>query len=293
MTGFPYKQPELCEYQGLIDYMKDPQRFKNALTSLLISTLERTVKGGVIIDPGAFETEDLNTLRTELAQPFPILRTKRGVMMGGQKFMEWIDNGHFPSGYSDFLAIGDQAVWRPTGLNPNVLGQLQDPRRVSGKVWSSLTEAGQTVMSYIFNSLRLYRQESGRIQLEFFKRFYDQAQLQEIVGPKYARYIPEEGSPEWAKLFSHDVVVDEASATTRDDQERTFDLISRQGADKLVGQGILSKSLIVKLLPGIPEPDRLEELQRLELMEGIEALTQQLESLKQQVAAAGGGEPPA
>lgn len=297
MTGFPWKQPEEVVFQGLIDYMKDPQKFKNVMTSLLVSTLERVPKGGMMIDPAAFEKEDLDALAVELARPFPLLKTKRGIMMSGQKFWEPLSNMQFPSGYEDYMQWADQAVWRPTGLNPNVLGQLQDPRRVSGRVWSSLTEAGQTVMSYIFNALRLYRQESGRLQLQFFRRFYDQDQLREIVGPKYAEFIPDKGTEEWDQLFSRDVVVDEAAATTRDDRERTFDLISRQGADKLVGSGIISRSLIVKMLPGIPEPDRKEELDRLELQEGIEQLTQQYQQLLKQVeelqgAAGGGGQPP-
>lgn len=294
MTGFPFKQPDSCEFQGLIDYMKDPQRFKNAITSLLVSTLERVPKGGMMVDPAAFETEDLDALASELAKPFPLLKTKPGIMMGGQKFWEPMNNMQFPAGFEHYAQLADMAVWRPTGMNPNVLGQLQDPRRVSGRVWSSLTEAGQTVMSYIFNALRLYRLESGRAQLQFFERFYDQDQLREMVGPKYADFIPDKGTPEWEQLFSRDVVVDEAAATTRDDQERTFDLISRQGADKLVASGILSKSLIVKMLPGLPEPDREEELQRLELTEGIQTLTQQLQQLQaqaQQAQAAAGGPP--
>lgn len=293
MTGFPFKEMEAVTFNGLIDYMKDPQKFLNAVASLTVSILERSMKGGAVVDPAGFDPQDFENLATRFAQPFPIIPTKRGVMMGGQKFMDLLDVAPYPSGLDQFMDRADQALWRPTGLNPNMLGQLQDPRRVSGRVWSSLAEAGQVVMSYLFNSLRLYRKMSGRLQLAHFREFYEPEHLREMAGEELGIFIPEKLDPEeWGRVFERDVTVDESAATTKDERERLWDFISRQGPMELVSGGVISRKMLVKNMPGISEIDRNEELRRLELMEGIQQLEAQLQQLQQQAAAAGGGAPP-
>lgn len=290
MTGFPFKTEEQVTWMGLVDYMKDPQKFSNAVTSLIVSILERSNKGGLILDPAGWDAKAQEELSARAATPFPMLWTKKGALMSGQKVYEKLDTAPFPDGLQMYMSLAQQATWRPTGMNPNTLGQLEDPRRVSGVVWSSITAQSQVVMGYLFNALRLYRKHSGRLQLSFFEEFYEPDQLREVVGPELGQYIPDkdpENPDAWGRMFQRDVMVDESAATTKDERERLWEFISRQGPMELVAGGVISRKLLVKNMPGISEVDRKEELQRLELVEGIQALQQQLEQLQTQVQQAG------
>lgn len=254
MTGFPYRQMEMATFHGAVDYAKDPQRFKNAVVSLVTSMLQRQAKGGVIVDPSGFERPE--QLATDLSQPYPILRTKLGALKGGaESLMHELSVAPFPSGIAEFLNMADMAVWRPLGLNPDVLGQVKDMRRITSGVYNSVAEAGQTVMAYLFNSLKAYRQDSGRLCLAMYREHSDEKRLRELAGPKYAAFIPPKA--EWETFFERAVIVDETSAQTKDQRMEVWDLLSRQGEGmKLLDSGLMPPEIYAELFPGVTEPQR-------------------------------------
>ena len=298
MTGFPFRQMEMCTFHGPVDYMKDPQRFKNAVVSLVTSMLQRQAKGGVVVDPAGFERPE--QLATDLAQPYPILRTKLGALKGGiDSLMKELSVAPFPSGIAEFLNLADMAVWRPTGLNPDILGQIRDMRRVTTGVFNSVADAGQTVMAYPFNSLKMMRQLSGRLCLAIYREHYDEKRMRELAGAKYAQYIP--AKTEWETFFERQVIVDETAAQTKDQRMEVWDLLSRQGEGmKLLESGLMPPEIYAELFPGVTEPQRemwkgfLEEKKAVtDLSTQVQALTLQLQLMQLQQQLAGGGAPPA
>lgn len=282
MTGFPHRQMDRVTFHGVVDYMKDPQKFKNAIISMMTSMLQRSLKGGMIYDPKGFDRPD--ELADQMAQPYPMVATKPGAMIQGQKVWEQIPVSTFPSGLDSFLSMADMAVWRPVGLNPDVLGQIKDMRRVSGVVFSSVSEAGSVVLGYLFNSLKLYRQLSGKLMLAILRSApgYDQQRLQEMVGDSHAGYIPPK--EEWERFFDRDVVVDEQAATTKDKRMELWDLLSRQGTgEKLVTSGLMPPKHLARLMPGITEVERQEWISWLDQRSDLEAEQQRLQMLQTQL----------
>jgi len=311
MTGFPFRQMEMCTFHGAVDYTKDPQRFKNAVVSLVTAMLQRQAKGGVVVDPQGFERPE--QLATDLAQPYPILRTKAGALKQGgiNALMHELSVASFPTGIAEFLGLADQAVWRPLGLNPDTLGQVRDMRRITTGVFNSVAEAGQVVMAYIFNSLKMMRQLSGRLQLAMFREHYNERLLRELAGAKYAEHIPPRS--QWETFFERQVIVDETAAQTKDQRMEVWDLLSRQGEGmKLLESGLMPPEIYAELFPGVTEPQRetwkgfLEQKKVVtDLQTQVQGMTLQLQlmQLQQQLAApaapaapedqGGGGEEPA
>jgi hypothetical protein len=279
MTGFPEKQMEAVLFHGIVAYMKDPQKFKNAVVSMMTSMLQRSLKGGIFYDPKAFDRPA--DLARPMSSPYPMIASKSGVLMSGARVWEEIPVKPFPSGLDQFLSMADMAVWRPTGLNPNSLGQLQDPRRVSGVVMDSMDKAGGTVLAYLNNALKMMRQISGRLQLRIFMR-YEEDHFREMVGDKLQDAVPPKA--EWETFFDRDVVVDEEQATTKDERAKNWDLMSRQGTpEKMVNAGMMPKTFMAKMTPGFSEAERAEWTAWLQQREGLEDQKLQLELLSTQL----------
>lgn len=288
LTGFPVKSMEDVEFYGAIDYMADAQRFKNGTINLFNSLLARSMKGGMVYDPNAFQASG-NELAGLVAQPFPMIPTKPGALSGGAKLWENLPVSGFPTGLEPFLELADTAVWRPLGMNPSILGSMMDMRRVSPRVLSSVAEAASVVMSTLFNSLRLYRQMSGRLMLRFFREFYEADRLAAIVGPKRAGSIPTDAD-QWEAFLDHDVIVDESQATTRDERAELWELLSRHGVDRMVQAGLMPPKILAELAPGITESQRKEWITWLEGMQKEQQAQAQLEQLMQILAAVPGGD---
>lgn len=250
MTGFPAKTLEQTTYFGWVNYMKDPQRFQNEVVSLAVSYLQRGPKGPLLVEPGAFE-DDQEAAR-QLSQPTAMIRLKRG----GRERLEWGPDLPFPSAISAYLDFAQTAVWRPTGFNPATLGNVEDPRRVSGTAYSQMIAGGERVLAYQMDSLRLYRRLSGELILAWLPILYDEQSLGEVVGPAKAALIPPREM--WETMLARDVVVEEV-LSTKSEQEAAWEFGSRQGTwEKLLMSQLMPPEVFVKMIPSswLPEPDK-------------------------------------
>lgn len=286
LSGLPTRQYNEVRMHSVVDTMKDPQKFKNFVTSLLSNHLQRATKMGLIHTPGTFQ--DDSDLESRLAQPFFILQTRPGIQLDGSRY-QFVDGAGFPSGYDKFLDLADAAAWRATGLNPNTLGNLQDPRRVSGTVFNALADAVMTVLSWEFNTLRTARQLEGELMLDFLKEYYEPDDIREMVGPSRQASVPDKS--QWAERLRRDVVLSEVP-TTSTAKEHAWDVMSRQGTlDNALKMGIAPPWLLPKMLPDgwIEEEDRQKWIRWLEQKEAAEQAQAQGQ---QQQQPGGGGQPP-
>ncbi len=253
MTAVPFKQITGTNMQSVVDSMKDATRFKNFVISLAASHLQRSQKMGLIYRPGVFEDE--NDLETRMSEPFFLIRTRPGAQIDDAN-VRFVDGAGFPHGLDRFLDMADQAAWRGTGLNPNTLGSLQDPRRVSGTVFQALADAVMTVQSWEFNSLRTMKILSGELDLDFMAEYWDPDDLRDIVGPEKAKLVPDKA--EWKHKLRYDAVTTEVP-TSKSEREQAWEFMSRQGtAEKAIQGGWMPPWIMVKMMPDswLPEEDR-------------------------------------
>lgn len=250
MTGVPFKQAGTTLFKGFVDYMTEAQRFQNETISLSMSYLARGPKSPLFYVAGAFDNDE--TAMRQLAMPFPAIKVRPG-------FKEKIQQGEdlrFPEFIEAFLQLGERAVWRPIGSSPATMGQVEDPRRVSGNAYSQILAAGQQSLSIYFDALRLYRRLSGDLILAYVPVLYDRATLAALLGPELGSQIPPKAA--WKEMFDRDVIVEEV-LSTKSEQEAAWDFGSRQGTwEKLLMAQLMPPEIFVKMIPSswLPEPDK-------------------------------------
>jgi hypothetical protein len=257
MTSFPVKKREGNDYNTLTDLSQDLQRLKNSVLSLEVSHLARANKGNILVEEDFFVND--NEAMVQFAKVGQAIKVRRGALAAG-KFQQ-LEENTYPDGLARWLDQLDGMVWRPLGLNPAVLGSLQDPRRVSGKVFAGLAESASIVLAQLFNALKLYRQESGGLRLRMYAEHFTPERIRDIVGPKYAASVPEkESGDEWARAFDRDVVVTEQQVSATE-QMQTWDFLTRTDLiGSALNTGNMPWTLLPKMIPqaAIGEVDRQE-----------------------------------
>ena len=262
MTGQPYKQYEKTEWVALVDLMKEGQRFKNSLVSLLISMLQRSPKGGYLYEADTFVNEA--EAKKQLSAPYPIVGIKRGKMAG----IKDIAVAPFPRGLETYMNMADNAVWRPTGLNPTMLGQIADVRRVSGKVMESISKnVGETMGTYM-DALSQYRKRSAAFRLRQYALNLTPEDIIQI-SPSKAQFIPP--PEEWEASLERDVIITEKPASVSEQQEMMGQFMNSGLPLEMYKMGDMGADDILELLPS----GMITEEKRQELVQKIQARQQQ------------------
>lgn len=243
MTGVPFSQLSGTKFQSVVDSMKDPQRFKNLVITMAASHLQKMQKMGAMYHANAFENP--NDLENKLSEPFWLAQVRNGVAF--DEALRVVDGAGFPAGLDRFLDLADQATWRPTGMNPNTLGNLQDPRRVSGTVFQALADAVMTVLSIEFNSLKTMRKIGAELKLDICREHLDRDDLIDIVGPEKASFIPDKS--EWRYSFAFDAITEEVPTTKSEKEAGWKELAATDALNGWVTAGIAPPWIIPVMMP--------------------------------------------
>jgi hypothetical protein len=109
-----------------------------------------------------------------------------------------------PPDLAKLLPLALSSIQDTTGVNLELLGQTAANQ--PGVVEHMRKQAGMTVLASMFNSLRRYRKEQGRLMLYFITNFLSDGRLVRIGGVENAQYIPLVREP---GTIEYDVIVDE------------------------------------------------------------------------------------
>ena len=124
-----------------------------------------------------------------------------------------------------------------TGVNIEMLG-LAD-RDQPGILEYHRKQAGLAILAPLFDSLRRYRKEQGRVLLHFIQTYVSDGRLVRIVGPEGEKYAP---LIKTAEAAAYDIIVDEAP-TSQNQKDKVF--------------AVLSQLLPILLSAGIPVPPEI------------------------------------
>ena len=257
LSGVPVTTRSNFKMMGVVDWMKDPQRFSNIVYSMAVSHLSRARKGGMMFEAGMFENEA--EVENQLSKQFPILRVKRNKLSDGRKRWQELDHNEFPHGLVDWMQIAEQATFGPTGLNKSTsFGMVDDPRRVSGSALGQLQNAGNVVMSHYPNALRIYRKQSGTLRMKMYAEHADPEHFAAVVGPGHAQFIPPQ--EEWVNAFNQDVIVDEVP-TEQSERTQFWEWMTRTDlASSLMQQLPSMTKVLIENMPIISQVSRQELL---------------------------------
>lgn len=238
---------------GIVDLMKDPQRYANKWLSQIMFILSTNSKGGLLAEEGAFK--NARKAEEDWAKPDAIVWMNNG---GLQRVKEK-GQGEYPEGVDRLLQYAIESINDVPGINLETLGLAN--RDQASVLETQRKQSGLTMLSIFFDSLRRYRKEQGRVLAYFIQEYISDGRLIRVLGKETAQYVPLVKSKE---AIQYDVVVDDAPSSPNM-KERVFATLS-QLIPSLLKSNIpippdvldyspLPESLVQKWKASMPDPN--------------------------------------
>lgn len=262
-------------FYGIVRDMTDPQRFGNKFFSQILDIMNKGAKGGIMAEKDAFD--DPRKAEQNWAKPDGIIWLRPGAIAGGKVQEKPIVK--LPAGLERLMQFALDGVHDVTGVNLEMLGMAD--REQAGILEHQRKQAGLTIIAPLFDALRSYRKEQGRVLLHFIKTYLSDGRLIRILGENgVQQYVPLMRQEDAGK---YDIIVDEAP-TSPNMKEKTFGVLSEL-LPTLLKMGV---PLPPSVLDYAPIPSKLSEewKQMIEQAQGQanpEALQQQLQEMQGQM----------
>jgi hypothetical protein len=277
-------------WYGVVSAMMDPQKYGNKFLSLIMDIIRSNAKGGVIMEKDAVDNP--TEVESKWAKPDALVFVRPG---GIAKIKER-PIASLPGGLDRLVAYFLDSVHEVTGINLELLGMAN--REQAGVLENTRKQAGVTIIAPLFDGLRRYRKEQGRVLLYFIQTYLSDERLIRVNGKNPATgkegqyYTKLSKAPETAK---YDVIVDEAP-TSPNMKERTFAVLGEL-VPQLMKAGIPVPPSILKYAPlpssltqewmqhiedsaGAPDPEQVQKMQ--EQMQKLQEENQQLKLKKEE-----------
>lgn len=203
-------------WYGIVRAMIDPQRWANKFFSQILHIINTNAKGGLMVEEGA--TENIQKLKDEWSKADSVVELNTGAISGNKIMPK--PPPVVPAEVGRMLEFSISSLRDVTGINLEMLGMAD--RQQAGVLEAQRKQSAMTVLAPLFDSLRRYRKEQGRLLAKFIVEFMSDGRLVRIVGGDGTeQYIP---LLREQTTFEYDVVVDEA-ASTINTKERTFAIL--------------------------------------------------------------------
>ena len=256
---------------GIVKAMVDPQRFGNKFFSQILDILNKGSKGGVVMERDA--VEDPREVEEKWARPDSVVFTNPGAI-SQNKIMEK-PLAKLPTGMDRLMEFSMDAVHEVTGVNLELLGFAN--RDQAGVLEDTRKRAGMTIIAPLFDAMRRYRKEQGRVLLYFIRTYLADGRLIRILKDGQARYVPLALQDD---TVTYDVIVDEAP-TSPNMKERVY------GALQEMLPGLLKAGVPMppELLDYAPIPSDLAQKWKQQIQEGAqipEEIQKQLQKLSEE-----------
>ena len=296
LTCFKYKREDIVELFGLQDVMEDPQMFANKMLSQLSHIVNTNPKGAMLVEEGALKDPD--SASEDFAKPNAVIMMEDGAITGNR--VEII-RAVYPESQDKLYNLAVEAVTRVIGFSPYQLNAVDNLSRTNQAAFQMVQQNSQVMLSQPFDSLKLYRKEAARTYVSFIDAFMMEDQLIRIQSKERpAEVIP--FKREWIENMEWDIIFDQTPQTASAQKEIWEGLQRHGGMEILRDAGVISPTMVVNMMPDIPETQRNEmraeaakndavgqALQALAQGNGEAALEIMQEILQQQQQGGGGG----
>jgi hypothetical protein len=239
---------------GFVRTMRDPQMWANKMLANALHVANTTAKGGIIAEKNAFDDE--RQAEESYAQPDEISWAAEGAVQHG-RIMPKPGTGD-PSVYLKLLEFSISSIRDASGVNLELLG-LRDANQ-PGILEAQRKQAAMTVLASLFNALRRFRKNIGRIRLHLIQEHMSDGRLIRIkgdMGPQVAQLAKD------ATAGDYDVIVADAP-TSPNQKEQTWMMIQNILP---VFKDMLTPDVTLALLEYSPFPT--------EVVEKLRALSEQ------------------
>lgn len=245
-------------WYGLVQIMRDPQMWANKWLSQTMHILNTTAKGGIIAEADAFK--DQRAAQDTYAQPDAITWAAKGAISGG-KIMQKPGAG-IPTSYTNLLEFAIASIRDVTGINLELLG-LRDANQ-PGILEHQRKQAAMTILATLFDSLRRFRKQVGRVRLHYIQEYLSDGRLIRVAGQDGQELVP---LMREKTVGDYEVIVEDAP-TSPNSKEQTWatiqqvmpafrDLLTPESAITILEYSPLPSKLVAafKEMASQPNPD--------------------------------------
>lgn len=231
---------------GIVRCMIDPQRWANKWLSQTMHIMNTGAKGGIMAEATAFD--DVRKAEDDWADPQAIVVLAPGALsgQGGAKIKER-PVSPIPPALGELMTLAMSSIRDCTGINLELLGLVE--RDQPGIVEHARKQAGMTVLAGLFDALRRYRKDQGRLMLWYITNFLADGRLIRIGGNDRAQYVPLVHKPGTAK---YDVIVDDTPSSPNI-KERAWETLIQMMP--LLGKMPVPPEVYLELLKYSPLPE--------------------------------------
>ena len=194
-------------WYGLVRAMKDPQMWANKFFSTTLHHINTTGRG-IMAEKGALDNP--RKAAEEWSRPDSITLLKDG----GTGKVTPKPGGNLPNGLAEMLNFAVSSVRDVTGVNLEMLGLAESQQ--AGVLEYQRKQAGMTILASMFDSLKKYRKEQGRLLLHYIQEYVSDNRLVRVVGQEGAKYVPLIRQPE---SIQYDVIVDDAPSAPNEKEK--------------------------------------------------------------------------
>jgi hypothetical protein len=218
-------------WYGLVIGMLDPQRWSNKMFSDINEMMTRNRGGGAYVEESALV--DPRKAEEQWSTMDPLILVKDGSLAKGA--IKERQQVAYPAGLDRLLQFAVQSIPDVSGINMEMMGLVN--RDQPGILESQRKKAALTILATIFDSMRRFMKERGRVVLYFITEYLNDGRLVRITGGDgMERYVPLALDPE---VQRYDLIVDQ-SPTSPSQKEEVY--------------GILAQIVPWLLQAGIPVP---------------------------------------
>lgn len=229
---------------GLVRLMHDPQMWANKWLSQSLHILNSTAKGGILAEEDAFQ--DQREAEETYAQPDAITWVREGAI-AKNKIMQKPGAG-LPTSHINLLQFAITSIRDVVGINLELLG-MRDATQ-PGILEAQRKQAAMTILATLFDSLRRFRKQIGRIRLFFIQNYLADGRWIRINGPEGHKFIQLIRDK---TLGRYDVIVDDAP-TSPNQKEKSWQIIQMMLP---AIRDMLTPEIIVMILEYSPLPAKL------------------------------------
>lgn len=187
VTG--YRDAVKGQFFGIVRSMKDPQRWANKWLSQTLDLMNTQVKGGVIFEEDA--VDDVKEFQRTWARADIPTVVKRGALTNPNgKKIENKPVAQFPASFFQLMEFAINSIRDVTGISVEMLGLREADQPASLEF--QRRQAGMTILAPLFQNLKRYRHDQGRVMLYLIQNYLTDGRLIRILGdsPDTAKYLP-------------------------------------------------------------------------------------------------------
>jgi hypothetical protein len=201
--------------------MKDPARWSNKWMSQTMHIMNTSAKGGIMAERGGFFENDMEG-EESYAKQDQVTYLKAGALSGANPKFAPKPQTEFPSSTFQLMQFAINALRDVSGVNVEILG-MQSAASQAASLDLQRKQAAMVILQPLFDSLRRYRKEQGRLLLYLIENFLSDGRLIKIVGKDQAQYVP---LIRQAGVTTYDVVVDQ-SPSSPNQKEATWAMLQQ------------------------------------------------------------------